>query len=130
LFIQLLAGWPLSKGALEDPNHAWPIQWLRSIAKYPHQQKTWLGGPVSIMANGEPPKRLAPSIPFTCMLLLAERSLVSRQGRTIQLYRLMPLYTEERDMEIRQGIAALMRAFDRFSVPFVVDLQRRNVATS
>jgi hypothetical protein len=130
LFIQLPAPWPLSKKALGDPKNAWPVHWLPSIAKYPHEHETWLGGPATIIANGDPPEPLAPNMKFTSMLLLAERDFTSRDGRTVQLYRLLPLYTEERNLEIKQGLAALMRALDHFSVPFIVDLKRKNVATS
>jgi hypothetical protein len=128
LFIQLPGDWPLSKQKLADPSFGWPIHWLRSMAKYPHQHDKWLGGPVSIVANGKPPKRLAPGVPFTCMLLFAEKDFERQDGTTIQLYRLMPLFTEERDLEKREGSAALMRAFDENEVPFVVDLKRTNVA--
>ncbi len=128
LFIQLPGDWPLGRDSLADPNFGWPIHWLRSTAKYPHQQGTWLGGPATIIANGEPPAPLAPNTQFTSLLLLAENEFVSRDGRKIVLYRMSPLSTEERDLELREGIAALMRAFDASSVPFVVDLNRRNVA--
>lgn len=59
---------------------------------------------------------------------MADRSFTSRDGREIYLYRLTPLYTEERQLEIDQGIAALMHAFDKYDVPSVVDLTRPNVA--
>jgi len=127
LFIQLPESWPLDEEALSDVNTGWPIHWLRKIAKYPHLNKTWLGGPATIIANEDPPNPLAPNMRFTCWLLLAEKCLTSRDGRRIQFYRLMPLYTEERELEMKQGIAALLRAFDEESVPFVVDLQRPNV---
>lgn len=128
LFIQLPADWPLTEKKQGDSRYGWPLTWLRSTAKYPHQNKTWLGGPVTIIANGDPPEPLAPNVDFTCILLLAERHFVSADGGTIQLYRLSPLYTEERNLELSEGIPALMRAFDRHDVPFVVDLKRRNVA--
>ena len=128
LFIQLPAGWPLTKKALGDPKHGWPIRWLRQIAKYPHQNGTWLGGPATLIANDDPPQPLAPGCPFTGWLLRAERDFVSRDGRKIQLYRLTPIYTEERALELQKGIAALLRAFAKRGVPFVVDLKRRNVA--
>ncbi len=130
LFIQLPADWPLAKESLGDKKHGWPIHWLRTTAKYPHQNDTWLGGAVTILANDDPPKPIAPKTKFTSMLLLAERSFVSRDGRTIQLYRMTPLYTEERDLEIRKGIGALMQAFDKKNIPFVVDMNRPNVAAS
>src|SRR5262249_40941463 len=104
LFIQLPGDWPLNTKALADPNHGWPIRWLRQIAKYPSQNETWLGGPVTIVANGEPPERLAPNTELTSIMLFAERDFVSRGGYTIQLYRLVPLYTEERELELSEGV--------------------------
>jgi hypothetical protein len=126
LFVQLPADWPYTR--LEDPACAWPIHWLRSTAKYPHQNNTWLGGPVAIIANDDPPQPLATGTRFTSLLFLAEKSFVSRDGRTIRLYRMVPLYTEERDLEIREGIGALLRSFDAHNIPFVVDLERPSVA--
>ncbi|HVA50041.1 MAG TPA: suppressor of fused domain protein [Pirellulales bacterium] len=128
LFIQLPGNWPIDKKSLSNPKHAWPIHWLRSIAKYPHERDTWLGGPVTIIANGDPPEPLAPGLKFTSLLVMADRNFTSRDGRTIYLYRLLPLYTEERELELKQGVAALMRAFDKHDIPSVVDLTRPNVA--
>jgi len=122
LFIQLPGDWPYQE--ISDPNHGWPIHWLRSMAKYPHEHQTWLGGPVTVVANEDPPEPLAPNMPFTSMLMLAERRFVSHSGETIQLYRLFPLYSEEQELELNEGIAALMQAFDKMSIPFVVDTER------
>ena len=128
LFVQLPAGWPLTKKLLGDPKHGWPIHWLRQIAKYPHQQQTWLGAPATLFANGDPPRPLAPHLGFTTWLLLPEFDFVSRERRKVQLYRLVPLYTEERELELKKGLPALLRALDRNKVSFVVDLRRKNVA--
>jgi uncharacterized protein len=127
LFIQLPAPWPLTKEALSDPNQSWPIHWLRSTARYPHENGTWLGGPVTIIANDDPPKPLAPNVKFTSVLLIAEKDFVSQARGPIQLYRLIPLYTEERNLEIKEAIAALMRAFDQGNVSAIVDLERPSV---
>jgi Suppressor of fused protein (SUFU)/Ankyrin repeats (3 copies) len=126
LFVQLPADWPYTR--IEDAGHGWPIHWLRSTAKYPHQHDTWLGGPVTIMSNDDPPQPLAPNTKFTSLLFLAEKSFVSREGRTIRFYRMVPLYTSERDLEIREGADALMRALDDHNVGMVVDLKRLSVA--
>jgi hypothetical protein len=128
LFIQLPEKWPLTKQAMKDPNYAWPLDWLRSIAQYPFENDTWLGAPATIIANGDPPERLAPKIKFTSLLLLAEHELRSRTGRKINLYRISPLYSEERELEMKKGIGALLQAFDRKDIPFVVDLKRPNAA--
>jgi hypothetical protein len=125
LFMQLPADWQYSEAS--DATFNWPTSWLRRIAQFPHDNGTWLGGPVALIANDDPPKPLGPNVRFTTLLLMAEKSFVRSDGRTVQLYRVTPLYTDERELEIREGIPALLRAFDRKSVQFVVDLSRRSV---
>jgi hypothetical protein len=98
------------------------------MAQYPSDQKTWLGGPVTIVANENPPEPLAPNTKFTTLLLIVDRSIKCPDGKTIQLYRMTPLYTEERQLELEKGLPALMRAMDRANVPEIVDLKRRNFA--
>jgi hypothetical protein len=126
VFIELPGNWEVMN--FKDKKWNWPLLWLRKIAQYPHNAETWLGGPLTIIANDEPPQPLSPGIKFTSMLLLAEQSFVRSDGQTVQLYRATPLYTEERELELREGAPALMRAFDRKSVPFIVDLNRPSVA--
>lgn len=128
LFMQLPGDWPTDQKSLSNLKHAWPLQWLRSVAQYPRQNQTWLGGPVTIIANEDPPQPLAPGLRFTSLLVMADQTFTSRDGRTIYLYRLTPLYTEERALEIKEGIGALLRAFDKFEISSVVDLNRPNVA--
>ena len=123
LFIQLPAGWKYSE--LRDLNWAWPIYWLRSNARYPHEAQIGFG-PVTMIANDNPPRPLSPDIKFTSLLLLAEKNFVSRDGQTIQLYRMMPLFTEEYDLG-RKDIGSLLRTFDRHSIPFIFQPDRPNV---
>jgi hypothetical protein len=125
LYIQLPADWKYRD--YEDPNWGWPQHWLRSMAQYPQQHDTWLGGPVTLVANEEPPQPLAPNTKFTTLLLLADQSLVTDDGKKIWLYRMTPLYTEERQLEIDHGIPALLNAFDAHDIPMIVDMHRKNV---
>lgn len=127
LFIQLPGNWPLDKKALADLQTGWPIHWLRRVSSYPDRENSWLGGPVAIWANGDPPEPIAPGSSFTSMLLLAERHVQVSEREKIQLYRLIPLYSEERNLEITFGISSLMRAFDNHETPFVFDPNRPNV---
>jgi len=124
LFIQLPSGWKYTE--LEDSKWGWPIHWLRSTARNPYENQTWLG-PVTIISNEDPPRALSPDTKFTSLLLLAEKSFVTGKGQTILLYRVTPLYTEERDLGI-ENIGALLKAFDRHSVPFILQPDRPNVA--
>jgi len=126
LFIQLPKDWKYTD--LNDPYWSWPITWLRKIARHPHENRTWLGGEVTIIADSDPPQPFANGIPFTSMLLMAEFSTMTSKGEHLRFYRLVPLFTEERDLEIRQGLAPLMNAFDKESTPFIVDVHRKNVA--
>jgi hypothetical protein len=60
--------------------------------------------------------------------MIAEKSFQRTDGETVQLYRVVPIYTDERELEIREGTQELIRAFDRHDVPFIVDLDRPSVA--
>lgn len=126
--------WPLTKKALKDPATSWPIDWLRTVARYPHECATWLGGQSCVIANGEPPEPLAPSVAFTCLLLLTEASEFSPwkhpDGRLIQFYTLFPIYTEERDLEAREGVVRLVERFQERGIDLVVNPKRPNVAKS
>lgn len=126
LFIQLPGDWPYGSDC--PPDNAWVVHWLRKIAQYPHANNTWLGGPVTVIDNEDPPLPLGPGVKFTSWLLLAEKSFKRTDGREIQLYRLTPIYRDERDLERRKGAPELLRAFDRSSVPFIVDISRPSVA--
>ena len=125
LFIQLPGDWPYAD--MGSPDYGWPVYWLRSLAAFPHEQGTWLGGPV-VIYDDDPGGVIAPNVKFTSMLVMAERRFTSNEGKLVQLFRLTPLYPEERELHEKEGIAALMRAFDQHGVPFVVDLRRKNVA--
>ena len=50
LYIQLPADWKYRE--YEDPNWGWPQEWLRSTAQHPSQHNSWLGGPVTLVADG------------------------------------------------------------------------------
>jgi Suppressor of fused protein (SUFU) len=70
LMLRLPGDWPLER--LEEPANFWPIEWLKKIAWYPHDNETWLGGPFAIIANGEPPESLGADTKLSCLLLLCE----------------------------------------------------------
>ena len=131
LMIHLPADWPLTQAALRDPSHAWPIHWLRRIARNPHESNSWLGGFFAIVSNDEPPKRLAPGNHFVAMLLTAEPNADGRidgGDRMVQLYTLYPLYLEEKRLEEAAGMEELLRSFARFNISNIVDIRRANVA--
>jgi hypothetical protein len=133
LVIELPADWPLAKNALANPSHRWPVDWLRRVAAYPRNEQTWLGGMIAVMANADPPDQFAPDCRFTSMLLLAGYHeigpIVLSDGRTVQIYSLVPLYEDERQLELSEGVPELFRRLDEFGVNRIVDTGRRSVAS-
>jgi len=133
LLMELPGDWPLSGEALADPKHRWPIDWLRRAAAYPRSERAWLGAPVAIMANGDPPAPLAPGCQFAAMLLGAGYDDVGpitlADGRVIQIYTLLPLYADEHDLERKEGLPELFRRLDQFEVGRRIDLGRQSVAS-
>jgi hypothetical protein len=132
LVMYLPSDWPLTTKALKDRTNSWPIDWLRRVARYPHENDTWLGGPATVIANDEPPRPLAPNTRLTCLLALTEESefgwLDLPDERRVAFYSLYPLYTEERDLERKKGTAHLLRLFQKHGISSVVDIRRPNVA--
>lgn len=133
LVLRLPSDWPLTLDAFANPNHYWPIEWLKRIARYPHDNETWLGGPHTIIANGEPPEPFAPNTKMSCLMLLANPSEFGRwtrpsDGAEVVFYDVFGLYTEERDLELREGLPALLNRFQSRFISKVLDPQRPNVA--
>jgi hypothetical protein len=125
IYVELPGDWDWQDMA--DPNTNWPMLWMRKMAQYVHNEQTWLGGQVALIANEEPPLPLAPNTKLSTLMLVADKSFKRTDGKTIHLYRMMPLYTEERQLEIDEGLPALFRALDRNSIPFIVDINRKNI---
>ncbi|MGE3807480.1 MAG: suppressor of fused domain protein [Gemmataceae bacterium] len=132
LFIRLRAPWPLTDEALQRSENAWPVEWLRRVGHYPHDNNTWLTGEYALIANGEPPTPLAPNLGFTSLLLLAEPDesgqVRCRDGRVVRFYCIYPLFTEERDLALSKGVPHLLALFDECHIGTVVEIDRFNVA--
>ena len=125
LFIELPGDWKYKTAKdLADPQYSWPFHWLRRVANHPVANRTWLGGPVAFFTNDEAPKPLAPNSKFSALMLFAEKSFAADGGQTVQLYRVTPIYAQERDYALINGIPALLEAFDRKKISYVVDPKR------
>jgi len=68
LMIQLPPEWPISKEAFEDENNFWPVHWLKSMARFPHEYETWLFEGHTV-PNGDPPEPFAANTQFCGWLL-------------------------------------------------------------
>lgn len=133
LFLSLPPDWPLTDGSLDDERHAWPVHWLKMLARFPHEYETWFGHGHSI-PNGDPPTPLADDTRF-CGFILAQpfhapqefHELSLEDGGTIWMWALYPLYREEIDYKLKHGADALLERLHDAGVTEIIDIGRRNV---
>lgn len=134
LVIGLPATWPLSPEAFKDEANYWPIRMLKGLARFPHENKTWLyEGHSAHWLN--PPTPIASNTAMTSVVLLHPRLIpedaqcvrVSNK-KEIRLWGVYPCYCEEVDLKEREGSGRLDELFDRHGVTELLDPQRRSVA--
>ncbi|MBE1555660.1 immunity protein Imm33 domain-containing protein [Sporosarcina limicola] len=109
----------------EDEKDYWPLRWLKILSRFSLQQDTWLGWGHTIPA-GEPfaENTLLNSIMLSVPLNFEEESLVSAlpNGDQVVFWQVVPLYEEEVQYKLRNGVEALEEEFDCF--PSVLDITR------
>ncbi|HEY8469199.1 MAG TPA: suppressor of fused domain protein [Longimicrobiales bacterium] len=120
--------------AWRDEEYYWPIRFPTSLARSPHEYDTWYG-PGHTVTNGVPPEPFTPGTELSGFLIVppttvpdAFRMLEISPERRIQFYALVPLHTDEMDLELREGTEALLEALERARVGDVVDPKRSSVA--
>ncbi|HEX3148811.1 MAG TPA: suppressor of fused domain protein [Gemmataceae bacterium] len=133
LLLALPPEWPLTPEAFHDEANYWPLRWLKMLARLPHQTGGWLGLGHTI-PNGDPPRPLAPDVPFAGWLidepvLLPREVLKLRHSdRVINFYSVVPLYEGEMNLKLRKGGSALAQLLDRAQVSERIDVTRADVA--
>ncbi len=126
LMIHLPPNWPLNREDFRVRDNVWPIEWLRTLAQFPHDNNTWLGGPSTIVGNGEPPEPLGPNTRQSCLLLLEDSQIALSDGRRVVLYCMTPLYSEEKALEEATSLKNLLERFNQKQVSNVVNPTRVN----
>lgn len=126
LSILLAPTWDLRQESFEDENHYWPIRLLKTLARYPGENDTWLGYGHSV-ATANPPTPFAPGTELSACVLLAPLSLgepfftlTRPDGATTHFWTVVPLYADELELKVQKGTDALLDAFDRAGVDDVV----------
>jgi hypothetical protein len=135
LLLALPPDWPLTPEAFQDEANYWPLRWLKRLARLPHQMEGWLGLGHTV-PNGDPPRPLAPSVPFAGWLidepvLLPKDVLKLRVAdRVINFYAAVPLTAAEMDFKMHTGGGALAQRLDRAKVSELIDVNRADVTAS
>ena len=137
LMLCLPADWKLGtdesgEDHFRDERNYWPIRWLKTLARLPHEYGTWLGAQHTI-PNGNPARPLAPGVPFTGFILgpvfTAPEGFgrLDAAGKTIHFLSVIPLTTAEMDFKLAHGADALFSALVERGVTELVDVNRPSV---
>ena len=132
LLICLPPDWPMGQEAWqEDESGFWPVQWLKMMARMPHEYETWIGEGHTI-PNGDPPEPLGEGTELCCILVgppaLApdEFRQLKLKKKTINFYALYPLYREEMDFKLKAGVEGLVEKLGAIEVSELLDPKRKN----
>ena len=133
LMIFLPKDWPLTEEAIQDDENYWPIGELKYLARFPHIHKTWIWETHTI-PNGDPPEPFSTNTKFCCSLLLPPITLKEEsweleidENKKIYFFAIVPIYEEEMNFKLKQGIEALLEKFDEFNINEIIDIHRKNV---
>jgi Suppressor of fused protein (SUFU) len=132
LCVLLPQGWPITESSLQTAEYGWPFWLLKRSARYPIENRTWIGYGHTMGNGGE---SFAPDTSLDSVILLPPFSLPEHfsrfegpGGRRIHFWALVPLYSDERVLAREQGSAALLQRFDRSGISDIIAPQRINVA--
>jgi len=132
LMICLPPDWPIEQGDLDNPNYYWPIRWLKMLGRFPHEYDTWLGWEHT-MPNGDPAEPLSEQTEMSGIMLLPPLqvhedflTLDMGDGREVNFYAIVPLYSEELDFKLKHGSDPLLDKFEEYGVDELLDLNRLN----
>lgn len=133
LMIHLPPDWLLDQKSFEEESHYWPVRWLKIFGRVPHNYDTWIGWGHTI-PNGDPAEPIADT-GFTGFLLSPPYWLGADffllkvdEDTTIAFFDMTPLYPEEMELKLAQGVEALEERFEQHEIGPVVDIRRTNVA--
>lgn len=130
LLLKLPSSWRVGKDNMGDKSHYWPIEWLRKVAHIPHIYDGWITEGV-ILPNGEPPQPFASNTKLSCIMVCRPTEsgldkVQSEQG-PINIYTLVPIYEEERNLVLEKGYEYLLEKMNEKGISDVLDINRVNV---
>jgi len=132
LSILLPPTWRCDEASWKDDRWYWPTRWLKTLARLPHDYKTWLGFGHTV-PNGDPARPFDASTKLSGMLVATSMSLdedahsIEVEGATIELFTLWPLYAEEMQFKLDHGMDALIEKLEAGGVSDVINPARPSV---
>ena len=134
LIIELPADWPLNQDDWKNEAFYWPVRWIKMLARFPHEYKTWLWYGHTIPNGGENPEPYADNTKLCGMMLTFPYTLpmeffklTVKDGQTIHFWSLWPLYRDDMDFKVKNGAEALEEKFRKREIGSIIDINRPNV---
>jgi hypothetical protein len=135
-YLEIMLGlprdWPMDEASFHDERNYWPIRWLKTLARFPHEYSTYIGWGHS-MPNGDPPEPLAENTRLCGFVLLhpfllpeAFQKLEVDAKKSIYFAAVYPLYEEEMAYKLKHGTRSLVERLQKAGVTEVVDVRRKN----
>ena len=128
--------WKLSEAAFHDEANYWPVRLLKTLARFPHEYQTWLGLGHTL-PNSNPMEPYAANTKLCCALLVPSdmagdefSELTVSPEKTILFYNVWPLYAEEMNFKLKNGLEAMGERFEKNKITEIIDPQRKNVCKS
>jgi tetratricopeptide (TPR) repeat protein len=120
LLVCLPPDWKVEETENED--YYWPLRWLKTIARLPGGEDSWIGWGHTI-SNGGP---FTEKVRFTTMMLLYpgafdKDSFTCKMpdGSVVNFYQLVPLYEEEAQFKIKNNAEILLNFLDDECLEYV-----------
>ena len=115
LIICLPPDWDMSEEGLSQSRWNWPIRLLRSTARLPYEEATWLGWGHSVGTSGgavyDESVGYCGAVLFSCGAFYGADSCPLPGGGSVNFYQLIPLYPNEIEYKLEHGADNLLDLF-------------------
>ncbi|TVX94056.1 suppressor of fused domain protein [Paenibacillus agilis] len=135
LMICLPPTWNVSQEGFQKEENYWPVRWLKTMARLPHEYDTWLYAGHTI-PNGDPAESYTNNTKLSGMMLAIPTlvddvesffSMPCSEDKVVHFFSLLPLYQEEMDFKLKKGVEDLFEKLEQAGVNEIVNIKRKNV---
>lgn len=128
LMMFLPPDWELTEQSIKDEDNYWPIKLMKQMARFPHEYSTWLGYGHTV-PNYETYDPYAGNTELSGVIFNMFKEEISvintSDGNRVNVYYVLPLYREEIEYKLQNGMDALMERLD--SIDWIIlNAQREN----
>lgn len=136
MVVCLPQNWKVSQEAfkINEEQYYWPIRWLKTLARLPHEYETFLA-PGHTVPNGDPPQPFHPTTKTCCWVVLSPiwfdekfAQLDLPDGRSISFLAMLPIFSEEMRIKLNKGLDELTNKLGSLPPTELMNPSRKNTA--